>query len=573
MPTAPQTEEGWYALHDFRTIDWDAWQAASEHERERALESGVDFLEAHESLADVAGNEGGSAAFAIMGHKADLMILHLRETTAAIETAERAFERTPFARFTEQTASFVSVTEVSGYMSQEYFEGEEVADSGTARYIESRIRPQIPVAEHVCFYPMDKRRGPEHNWYDLPFDDRADLMSNHGDIGRRYAGKVTQIITSSIGFDDHEWGITLFANDPTQIKRLLYEMRFDPSTSRYGEFGTFYFGRRFAPSALEPFMAGEQLSAYESESEPSTDVSETLDSLGISIGAPDDANPHAVVVEADTDRDTIANEIDGLRGNFEHYDSHIETEVHEGPTVVSLWTTERAAETAAGFLADCSGAAAPTIGGVSGATADTTPETAAPAEDVRESLDSLDIYAGQPHGEDVFALVVYSTAPIGDLTPAVADLSDGFDRYDTHQGTNCYHARHGDRSAVVSLWKTKSAADTAGEYLAELPQVVGRAGAPDDGFGTMGMFYTVKPDHRSAFVETFDEVEGLLAEMDGHRNTDVLINTADENDMFIASEWDSKEDAMSFFRSDAFSETVQWGRDVLADRPRHVFLA
>jgi heme-degrading monooxygenase HmoA len=89
----------------------------------------------------------------------------------------------------------------------------------------------------------------------------------------------------------------------------------------------------------------------------------------------------------------------------------------------------------------------------------------------------------------------------------------------------------------------------------------------------MGMFYTVKPEHREDFLDTFESVGEMLDEMDGHRETALLSSYEDENDMFIASQWDAKEDAMGFFRSDAFSETVDWGRDVLADRPRHVFLA
>ena len=89
----------------------------------------------------------------------------------------------------------------------------------------------------------------------------------------------------------------------------------------------------------------------------------------------------------------------------------------------------------------------------------------------------------------------------------------------------------------------------------------------------MGMFYTVKPDHREEFVASFDGVTDLLADMDGHLETDLLVNRADENDTFISSQWRSREDAMDFFRSDAFRETVSQGRDMLADRPRHVFLA
>lgn len=570
MPEAPQTDEGWYALHDFRTVDWDAWDSAPEHERERALEAGIEYLQAHESLADTAAAAGGSAVFTVLGHKADLLILHLRPTTAMLDTAERRFERTPFARFTEQVSSYVSVTEVSGYMSQEYFEGETVEDSGMARYIRSRIEPEIPDTEHVCFYPMDKRRGEQDNWYDLPFEQRADLMSNHGDIGREYAGKVTQIITGSIGFDDYEWGVTLFADDPTEIKHLLYEMRFDPSSSRYAEFGPFYFGRRFAPADLDSVLAGESV-GYQPESDVGTDLSAELDRLGVPV---ESGGSHAVIVRCDTDVEAVTDAVDGLSGNFEHYDSHIQTTVRDAdtPVVVSLWTTASAADTAAGFLEDLPGATEAHTGPVD---VDSEPERAASSSsDVRSELQSLDIYAGKPHGEDIHALVCYSTATIDELDGAVTDLREGFDRYDTHVDTRVYRPRDGDRAAVVSLWETQDAAETASEYLSDLPGIVERAGENEsDGFGTMGMFYTVKPDHRASFIDTFEDVCDALAEMDGHRETDLMVNTEDDNDMFIASQWRKKEDAMEFFRSEAFRDTVQWGREVLDDRPRHVFLA
>ncbi|WP_368411349.1 heme-binding protein [Halocatena salina] len=579
MPEAPQTDEGWYALHDFRTVDWDAWREAPEHERERAIESGVDYLQAHESLADTDGETGGSAVFTVLGHKADLLILHLRPTTTQLDTAERRFERTPFARFTEQTSSYVSVTEVSGYMSQEYFEGETVEDSGMARYIRSRIEPEIPDAEHVCFYPMDKRRGEQDNWYDLPFEERADLMSNHGEIGREYAGKVTQIITGSIGFDDYEWGVTLFADDPTEIKHLLYEMRFDPSSSRYAEFGSFYFGRRFDPSDLDAVLAGAPVDwdARDDDS-TTTDLSTRLDRLGVSLDAPEDTDSHVVLVSSDSSAEELTDAVDDLRGNFEHYDSHIETFVHEGdePTVISTWTTARAADTAAGFLEDLPGVTETLTGSTGTTPADDesgSHHETSESSDLRSELASLDIYAGQPHGEDVHAIVLYSTAPTDELEREVADLSDGFDRYDTHVETSVYRARDHERSAVVSLWDTESGAETAGGYLADLPGIIARSDEETDGFGTMGMFYTVKPEHREEFLDTFGSVGDVLAGMDGHRETDLMINTADENDMFIASQWRSKADAMTFFRSDEFRETVEWGRDILTDRPRHVFLA
>jgi chlorite dismutase len=194
------------------------------------------------------------------------------------------------------------------------------------------------------------------------------------------------------------------------------------------------------------------------------------------------------------------------------------------------------------------------------------------ADSIRRDLAELDIYAGQPHGEDIYALVLYSRADRETLTSEVEELAAGFDRYDTHEGTSVYEDPHSPISAVVSLWETQDAADTAGDYLTDLPDVVGWAGE-GDGFGTMGMFYTVKPEHREEFVEKFETVGEVLEGMDGHRQTALLVDTEDENDMFIASQWDSKADAMSFFRSDAFTDTVDWGRDILADRPRHVFLA
>ncbi|PSQ48082.1 hypothetical protein BRD15_06090, partial [Halobacteriales archaeon SW_6_65_15] len=193
---------------------------------------------------------------------------------------------------------------------------------------------------------------------------------------------------------------------------------------------------------------------------------------------------------------------------------------------------------------------------------------------IRGELEDLDIYAGQPHGEDVYAMVLYSEADPDELFEEVDGLRSNFDHYDTHVKTAVYENadEEGDRAAVVSIWETQSAADTAGGFLADLPDIVGRAGE-ESGFGTMGMFYTVKPEHREDFVEKFETVGGLLEDMEGHLETDLLANREDENDMFIASQWESKEDAMDFFRSDAFSDTVEWGRDVLADRPRHVFLA
>ncbi|RQH03272.1 heme-binding protein [Natrarchaeobius oligotrophus] len=495
--TPPQTEEGWYVLHDFRSIDWDAWRNAPEHRRSRAIDEGVDYLAATERLEDA--DDGDSATFSVLGHKADLLVLHLRPTLADLDALERRFEHTELAAFTERTDSYLSVTEVSGYMSQDYFDEDgEVEDTGLKRYIESRLEPEIPDAEFVSFYPMSKRRGPDHNWYDLPFDERADHLSSHGEIGREYAGRVTQIISGSIGLDDFEWGVTLFADDPTDVKELLYEMRFDPSSSRFAEFGRFLSARRFPPENLGAFLAGEDVPQESAHPHGSSERGH-----GRSHGHGDDGSHHD-------------------HGS----DSHHGDDEDDG---------------------------------------------------VRSELEGIGVYAGKPHGEDVHAVVLYSAADPDELFEEVDGLRTNFDHYDTHVKTAVYEPSEGGddaETAVVSLWETDRAANTAAGFLADLPDVVRQAGDDEgDSWGTMGMFYTVESEHRTDFVDTFGDVAGLLADMDGHRKTDLLVNRENEDDMFIASRWDSREDAMAFFRSDAFSETVEFGRDVLADRPRHVFLA
>jgi len=637
----PPTDEGWYALHDFRTIDWDAWREATDRERQRALDEVTDHLETRFAVEDA--DSGASALYSILGHKADLLILHLRPSSAHIGALERQFEQTEFAQYTDRTTSFVSVTEASGYSerARDYFTGDLDEESGLYNYIQTRLKPTIPDATHVCFYPMDKRRQPEQNWYDLDFDERAEHMAAHGDIGRDYGGKVVQMITGAIALDDWEWGVTLWGDDLVDMKDLLYEMRFDPSTSRYAEFGSFYIGRRFPPSDLPALLDGHPVptdgetemttdatihpadaaggeghsevahgEAEEDDVEHShgdagtaanggpptggdSDVTEATDdlqrrlvSLGIHEGDDYEAGDYGIVLYSDADAQELAEEVDGLRGNFEHYDTHVTTVVRAESgrsAIVSIWDVERAADTAEGFLTDLPGVDDGYRGPLGDASdeGDADGETAAhgggghstgEAENIREELADLDIYAGQPHGEDIYALVLYSEADIGDLAEEVEELRGGFDRYDTHEGTDVYEDPDSETAAVVSRWATADAADTASGYLADLPGIVGWADE-GDGFETMGMFYKVKPEQREDFIEKFGTVGEILAGMDGHRSTALLRNVADENDMFIASQWDSKDDAMAFFRSDEFTDAVDWGRDVLADKPRHVFLA
>ena len=118
-----------------------------------------------------------------------------------------------------------------------------------------RLWPEIPSAPYICFYPMDRRRGEQKNWYQESMPDRVRMMHEHGLIGRRYAGEVRQIITGSIGLDDWEWGVDLFADDPLVFKRLIYEMRFDEVSAVYALFGTFYVGLRQPVSQLASLLS------------------------------------------------------------------------------------------------------------------------------------------------------------------------------------------------------------------------------------------------------------------------------------------------------------------------------
>ena len=165
----------------------------------------------------------------MLGHKADVAFMavasdmrELRKFQTAIQTA---------GVFVSD--SYVSITEVSEYAANV---PEEMKNA--------RLYPQLPPAgkNAWCFYPMSKRRDPENNWYTLPFDKRSELMAEHGKSGRAFAGRVIQLVTASAGFDDFEWGVTLFAVNPDDLKDVVYTMRFDEASAVYAEFGAFYVG-------------------------------------------------------------------------------------------------------------------------------------------------------------------------------------------------------------------------------------------------------------------------------------------------------------------------------------------
>ena len=166
---------------------------------------------------------------AVVGHKADLCLLALGPDLWRL----RRFQTEIAAVGLDVVDSYVSLTEVS-----EYAEG--MPDERKQARLYPRLPPEGKPA--FCFYPMSKRRGPEHNWYELPYEDRERLMFGHGGVGRTFAGRVLQLVTGSTGIDDYEWGVTLFAVHPDDLKQCVYTMRFDEASARYAEFGPFVTG-------------------------------------------------------------------------------------------------------------------------------------------------------------------------------------------------------------------------------------------------------------------------------------------------------------------------------------------
>lgn len=247
MAEVPETLEGWYALHDFRRIAWPLWKALRAAEQEVILQEAADFLRDAEECRDAP--EGSSALFSIVGHKSDLLLLHLRPTLDHLNALERAFARLRLADFTTPTYSYLSVTELSLHDSSVLVE-KSLEEYAQTPYVQKRLKFQIPDMPYVCFYPMNKRRGEQLNWYAADPEDRRRMMQEHGMTGRKFAGRITQMITGSIGLDDWEWGVTLFANDALDIKKLVYAMRFDEVSARYAEFGAFQVGVRVKRESL-----------------------------------------------------------------------------------------------------------------------------------------------------------------------------------------------------------------------------------------------------------------------------------------------------------------------------------
>jgi len=255
MAEAPGTLEGWYALHDFRSVNWMSLVDSSDNLRRDVSVASESYLREAESVADSV--EGASAAFQILGHKADLLFLHLRPTLEQLSALEQNLNKTSLAGICSRPYSYLSAVELSLYEATARGGTEDESALMEQPFVRRRLFPEIPADKpYLSFYPMNKRRGESVNWYTADLDERRRMMRDHGTVGRQFTDRVQQMITGSMGLDDWEWGVTLFASDPIAFKKLVAAMRFDEVSAKYAEFGPFYTGYRLTPESLGQLIRG-----------------------------------------------------------------------------------------------------------------------------------------------------------------------------------------------------------------------------------------------------------------------------------------------------------------------------
>jgi hydrogen peroxide-dependent heme synthase len=249
-------EQGWHCVHLFYRIEYGQWQLLSREEQTAAktnLTSLVQELREMDSTQLL--------TLSVVTPKADLGFMLVTPDLQHANRIEKRISLALGADVLTPVYSYLSLTEESEYTTTEEEYGdalvrEQKLDRGSEKFAEAmnafrermqhyrqeRVYPALPDWPVVCFYNMSKCRGEQRNWYALAAEERRNLMKGHATIGRQFAGKVKQLITGSTGLDDAEWGVTLFARDTFQIKAIVYQMRFDPVSAEYGDFGEFFVG-------------------------------------------------------------------------------------------------------------------------------------------------------------------------------------------------------------------------------------------------------------------------------------------------------------------------------------------
>lgn len=256
-------------LHQMFRVRWSAWKQLDSNEQKSITQEAAAAFGKMEQNAS-----GQSALFSLLGHKGDLLFVHFRDSFAELNAVELELARLRLFDYLEQTTSYLSVVELGLYESTvktyeslvergiepnspEWAAAIEEVLARQREAMRSRLYPEMPPHKYACFYPMDRKRGEAINWYTLPLQERQRQMHEHGLVGRRYAGTVKQIISGSIGFDDWEWGVTLFADDPLVFKKLIYEMRFDEVSAVYAAFGSFYVGVRIPAKEIASVLSAQ----------------------------------------------------------------------------------------------------------------------------------------------------------------------------------------------------------------------------------------------------------------------------------------------------------------------------
>ncbi len=255
--------EGWHCLHLYYRIDQAALNAVDHSSRERGREQLAEWLNPARE-----GAPQRLQSFVISGHRADFGIMAMDPDPLVIDSIKQGIRASALGAALEPVWSFVSISEVSEYVPtvEQYAdrlkrEGTSPEDPAYQAKINAyqqrlpmmnrqRLYPEFPNLPVITFYPMNKIRDPHANWYTLPFSQRSDLMAEHATSGIKFAGRVSQLITASTGFDDWEWGVTLWSRAPEHIKEIVYTMRFDRASAKYAEFGPFYVGYVMQPAEL-----------------------------------------------------------------------------------------------------------------------------------------------------------------------------------------------------------------------------------------------------------------------------------------------------------------------------------
>src|ERR1700733_12429379 len=273
LPSVPITLEGSSVLHQMFRFDWESWKKLPVEDQRKIETEAVELFRAWEKgSGEPVRNQ--SAIYSLLGHKGDLLFIHFRDSFAELNRLELELAQTRLNGFLQPQHSYLSIVELGLYessaktyaalaekgLAQGSVEWNAVVQEVVARQssaMAQRLFPSIPPAKYLSFYPMDRRRGEAQNWYTEAMADRQRMMHEHGMIGRRYADSVRQIITGSIGFDDWEGGVELFAEDPLVFKKLIYEMRFDEVSAVYALFGQFFVGVRVPAGNLASWLGGK----------------------------------------------------------------------------------------------------------------------------------------------------------------------------------------------------------------------------------------------------------------------------------------------------------------------------